>query len=769
MTTAAEIDEEEGGGGLALSDLVGVVRRRWLLILICSVIAGLLAGIVAYSLPSRYEASATVQIDPRKRTIVNLENVVSDLRADQSTVESEVEILRSKGLILQVIERLGLRTHPDFTQPSLIDRAMAAIGLPTGTADPVAQRPAPHLDGIIMPGTNAPAAVATPQRDEIVSAFEKRLKVARVRNTLLIEVRVSSAEPVLAARIANALVETYLKDQLSAKIKATTQATEIIEQKLDGLRQKLFAAEKRVAAFKAEHNIFDAEGQLLSEKQLARLMEQTVIARNATAEARARYEQVQELLRKGKQKSAIADVLQSQTIRLFKDQLVKATRREAELLTRYGPKHPELIKARAEVADVEMQLSVEVNKIIANLETEFRVAEERERTLADSLVGLKEQQIVSKEASVRLRELEREVATSRQVFETFLQRYKQTAESQDLQVADARIVQQADVPLVVASPKRKQITAIGLLAGLIAGFGLAALVEFAHPGLRRPEDIEEALGIPHLASVPRLKRRSDGFQDPDSALHATVAVPAGVFANAVNMARQAIDQRRQDYAPRIVLVTSALPNEGKTLLAANLAYQLASSGQRTLVIDADVRRSSMSQQLGLDRAPGLLDAIMQGRPFEEFLLRDTTTDLVVLSAGGGGQMTLPLSPTQALDAPGFGQRLARLKSHFDTIIVDAAPLLPVADARILAAHADQIVLVTTWNSTPRQMLRQAIRLLGANAGKIVGAVINQVDAVVHANGMGRPMTEPVPGLPAVIDPSLRSASPHPAPSPRRAA
>lgn len=769
MTSATDIDEEEGGGGFALSDLIGVVRRRWLLILICGIILGLLAGIVAYSLPSRYEASATVQIDPRKRTIVNLENVVSDLRADQSTVESEVEILRSKGLILQVIDSLGLRTHPDFTQPSLFDRALTAIGLPAGSSGPAAQRLAPRIDGVIMPGTGSPAEMATPQRDEIVSAFEKRLKVARVRNTLLIEVKMSSADPLLAARIANALVEAYLKDQLAAKVKATTQATEIIEHKLEGLRQKLFDAESRVATFKAEHNIFDAEGQLLSEKQLARLMEQTVIARNATAEARARFDQVQELLRKGRQKSAIADVLQSQTIRLFKDQLVKATRREAELLTRYGPKHPELVKARAEVADIEMQLSVEVDKIVANLETEYRVAEERERSLADSLVGLKEQQIVSKEASVRLRELEREVATSRQVFETFLQRYKQTAESQDLQVADARIVQQADVPLVVASPKRKQITAIGLLAGLVLGFGLAVLVELAHPGLRRPEDIEEALGIPHLASVPRLKRRSDGFQDPDSALRATVAVPGGIFAEAVHLARLAIDQRRHDPAPRIVLITSALPNEGKTLLAANLAYQLAAAGQRTLVIDADVRRSSLSQQLGLDRAPGLLDAIMQGRPFEDFLLRDTTTELVVLPAGGGGQMTLPLLPAQALDAPGFGQRLARLKSHFDTIIVDAAPLLPVIDARILAAHADQIVLVTTWNTTPRQMLRRAIRQLGANAGKIVGAVINQVDAVAHASGLGQRTIGSHRSSPGAHSPSPRPASPHSGPPPRRAA
>ena len=188
----------------------------------------------------------------------------------------------------------------------------------------------------------------------------------------------------------------------------------------------------------------------------------------------------------------------------------------------------------------------------------------------------------------------------------------------------------------------------------------------------------------------------------------------------------------------MLLIVSSLPNEGKTLLAANLAYQLAASGARVLLIDGDVRRSTLSQQLGLERAPGLIDAIAHGQSFETYLVRDATTGLVVLPAGGVSNVSL--APAEALDAPGFGQRMARLKSHFDTIIIDAPPLLPVVDARILADHADQIVLVAAWNKTPRQIARRAVQLLGANGGKLVGAVINQVDPVEHAKsfGYGRP-------------------------------
>ncbi|MFM9938342.1 MAG: GumC family protein [Hyphomicrobiaceae bacterium] len=734
MASRIDNDDDEGGGGFALGDLIGLMRRRWLVIAGCTMALGLVAAVVAYSLPSRYEAAATVQIDPRKKTIVNLENVISDLKADQSTVESEVEVLHSKTILLKVIDALELRSHPDFTRPTLIQSLLRRVGLANDIVVP-AERPRPTLEGVVLANNDQPGGLA-PERDELVSAFEKRLKVGRVRNTLLIEVKFSAGEPVLAARVANTLLEVYLKEQLAAKVKATGQATELLEQKLEGLRQKVYDAERRVAAFKAEHNIFDAEGQLLSEKQLARLMEQTVIARNHTAETKARYEQVHEMLKKGQHRNSIADVLQSPTIRLFKDQLVKATRREAELLTKYGPKHPEMVRARAEVADIEMQLAVEVDKIVSNLETEFRVAAERERALAQSLGGLKDQQVISKDAAVLLKELEREALTSKQVFEAFLSRYKQTAETADLQVADSRIVERADVPLNVASPKRMQLTGLGVLAGLACGFGLALLLEFASPGLRRPEDIEEALGIAHLASVPLLKRRSDGFDTPDTAIRAAIVVPDGVFAESLRTARHSIDIRRHDPNPRVILITSALPNEGKTLLAANLAYQLATQGVRTLLIDADVRRSSLSQQLGLDRAPGLLDAIARGHPFEGYLMRDATTGLVVLGAGGGGQIAPSMSPVQALDAPGFGQRIARLKTHFDTIIIDAAPLLPVVDARILADHADQIVLVTTWGKTPRQLIRRAIHLLGANGGKLAGAVINQVDVIEHARSFG---------------------------------
>ncbi len=739
----AQVDQagHDGGGdaSLTLGDLLVVVRHRWRLIAGVTLALTALALGVAVVLPAQYEAVATVQIDPRKRTILNLENVISDLRADNATVESEVEVLRSKTLALKVIEGLGLRDDPEFTRQSQGQKFLRLLGFGEHRAASQAPRGTQAEPAL---GLGTAPAENDPQRDIIASAFEQRLRAQRVRNSLLIEVRFKASDPVLAAKIANALLEAYLREQLVGKSKATEEASGLLEQKLEGLRLKVFDAEHKIALFKAQNNIFDSEGQLLSEKQLARMMEQSVAARNNTAETKARYQQIRVMLDHGRSRTAVAEMMQNPSIRTLKEQLSRATRREAELLSRYGPKHPEMVKARAEVAEAQLQLFAEVDPMVAGLKTEYQIAEERERTLAANLKGLTDQQVVSKGASVRLRELEREAQSSRQVFETVLNRYKQTAETQDLQVADGRIIEKAGVPLSVSSPKRLQITVAGLLAGLALGFGLAFSMEFSSPGVSRAEDVEMGLQIPHLASLPLLGK-ADGIHNAMQALNTVLSNPRGSFAEGVRSVRHGIDLPHGRDGARVILIVSSLPHEGKTLVAANLAQQMAATGSPTLLIDADIRRGTLSQHLGIVGQEGLRHAFAKGEPFEDYILRDMTSGLAVLPAGDGRGLTL--SSAEAISAPDFGQRLERLRGYFDTIIIDAPPLLPVVDARMLADHADHIVMVVAWRRTPQQLARRAIGLLGSNMAKLAGVIVNGVDPREHAVSIGNGTERSRPG------------------------
>lgn len=737
MHAGGRDDIEEEGSAFNIERALSAIRRR---LHIVALVAGVATGIsiaVALILPNRYEASAIVQIDPRKKSISNLDGVLSELRADAATVESEVEVIRSRAITLRVIDTLGLRMDPELTGPAFLHR-LTGMFMQSDEEDRGGRAREP--DGGLL-GASSPGA-GVPERDEIAAGFADRLKVARVRNTLLIDIRYSSADPVKAARIANAVAEFYLKDQLESKQEAAGLATGMLERKLDEMRVKVADDERQVERFKVELGIFDSEGQVLSERQLARHMEQTVIAGNTTAEARAKYEQVNRLIATGKGSDTIADVLASHTVRLMKEQVAAATRRQAELSTKYGPKHPEMLKVRAEAADAQSQVDAEIARLVANLKNEYEVAQARERQLVTEMESLQAQQSVSKEASIRLKEYERQAATSRELYQALLSRYKQTSETQGLQLPDARIVEQADVPLQVAGPKRKRLVVLGLIAGLLAGLALALAMEFATPGVSRPEDVERTLDVAHLASVPIVEGPAGAGLDPTRAARLILAEPLGAFAESIRGIRRALDVERPHSGPRIVLVSSALPGEGAEMIASNVAHHYALTGDRILLIDADLRRAPLTRRLAPQRTCGLLDILSQGLAADRAILRDQSTGLHFLPAAG----PIPLQPAspELLASNRMAAAVGALKRHFDTIVIDAPPLLPVIDGRILADFADQIVFVMSWRRTPKPLARRALRLLGANESKIVGVVVNQVDprSLEDAQGFAMAPTAP---------------------------
>jgi succinoglycan biosynthesis transport protein ExoP len=737
MQRAAEQfeEQEEGGGALSLDRAMSAVRKRSKLVLAMPVVAALLTSAIVMMMPNRYEAAAVVQIDPRQKSITNLEGVISDLRGDQPTVESEVEIVKSRPIILKVIAALDLRNDPEFSQPSLRSRFFAMLGF--GAADPKATRtsqrtPDPIAD---MLKVDEPG-MSRPEKDEVADAFFQRLKASRVRNTLLIDIRFTASESAKAARIVNTIAEVYLKDQLDSKTHAASTATVLLEDKLEEMRKKVADAEHKVEAWKAEHNVFDSEGQVLSEKQMTRLMEQSVTARNATSEAKAKYEQAQKLARAGDSGTAIVEVLQSGTVRTLKEQLATVTRKVAELRSKYGPKHPDIIKAEAELAQAESQLNSEIGRLVANLKNEAETAEERERQLTQSLNQMKDQQIVSKDASVELKDLEREAATSKQLFEALLVRYKQTAETQGFQLPDVRIIEKADAPQYPASPKRRQLVAMAAAFGLVLGVALAVLLEMMAPGITRHEDVERVFDAAHLSSVPA-QGSPDEPVTAARAVRLVVAEPSSQYADAIRSARRELDVRRTSQAPRIILVTSSVAGEGAELIASNLAHNYAMTGSRPLLIDGDLRLQPLTRQLASQRQRGLLDQILMRQPIEAAILRDGLTGLHFLPATG--PKPLQASIPETLGSETLARAISGLKVQFDTIIISVPPLLPVIDGRILADYADQIVFVVAWQKTPKQIAKSALKTLGMNGSKLAGIILNDVapDALNESRGWPR--------------------------------
>ena len=724
-----------GGGGMSLERAAAAVRKRWKIIVALPILAALLAAAIVLALPNRFDASAIVQIDPRQKLVSNLDNVVADLKGDNPTVESEVEIIRSRPIILSVIETLGLRNDPEFRKTSLPRKWLSKFGLDDQESGDAAKRTLPqHRDQIAEILNPEKPGTYTPERDEVAVAFAERLKVVRVRMTLLIDIRFTASDPVKAAKIANTVAETYLRYQIDTKRRANAAASQLLEEKIDGIRTKVSEAERKVEQWKAQNNIFSSEGQVLSEKQMARLMEQTINARNATAEAKANYEQAQKLARRGDGGAGLAEVLKSPSLQSFKDAVANANRKAAELGTKYGPKHPEIIKSRAEVAEAEAQLAVEVGKLVGNLKNDFEVAEGRERQLAQNMAQLKEQEVTSKDAGVDLKELEREAATSKTMLESLLTRYKQTSGTQDFQLPDAHIVEKADIPLYPASPKRKQIVIIAGIGGLIMGLGLAVLLEMMAPGISRTEDIPRTLKATYLTSLPAAHMPDGPTIEPSKLVRLIVAEPASAYADAIRSARRELDLRRPAPGPRIVLLASALPGENADVIASNLAHHYAMTGARVLLADGDARRLPLTRHLAPQRTSGLIDLLATNRPIEAAILRDSLTGLHFLPALGQSPSTRSIP--EILSGRAMQDSLARLKGRFDVIILSAPPLLPVLDGRILADYADQIVFVMKWQRTPKALAKKALALLGGNRSKLAGVVLSEVTEDASMEGTG---------------------------------
>lgn len=721
--TTGSHDFEETGA-ISLERAFIAVRRRWKLIAGLPLLAVAIMALAVSTLPDRYGAVSVIQIDPRQKSITSLESVLPDLTGDQSSIESEVEIIKSRPIVLQVIERLQLRTDPEFTAPGLIDRIWQAIGGATNDAGGLPARDSAVVADPISAALEASEpGTYVPSRDVVARAVNDRMTVVRVRNTLLIEIRFTASDPMKAARIANTIAEIYLKDQLDAKNGAAQTASRLLEKRITELRGRVSLAERKVAEWKALNGVFDSDGNLLSEKQLTRLMEQTVFARNATSEARAKFDQAQGLLRRGRDAANVIDVLNNGTVQALKESLSAAERRASESATRYGPLHPEMKKIQADVREARAQLDNEVRKVVANLKNEVEVAERRERQLAQSLSHIKEQEIVRTGQSAELSELEREASASKALYETLLARYKQTNETQGFQLPDARIIEKADVPLHPAGPKRKQLVILAAVIALGGALGLALLLEIATGGLNRPEDVEDVLSLSHLASLPKTAHGA-GATGASIDVRRVVAEPTSRYAEAIRASCRTLDRfERRD--GRIVLVISAMPGEGAELFASNLAHHYAVSGRAPLLVDADFRLQPLTRKLAPQRMRGLLDQIGTNDVVEAAILRDTVTGLNFLPAASAAPQQVPVSA--AITSGRLIEVFAGLRSRFGTVIVSAPPVLPVLDARILADYADQIILVVGCQKTPRQLVKKAIARLGFNAEKLIGAVLTDVD------------------------------------------
>jgi exopolysaccharide transport family protein len=690
------------------------LRRRLGVIAGVAAAGTALAMVAVFQITPRYTAEAKLMIDVQQQHVVDFDAVLSGLPADASTIDTQVEIIRSRAIAQSVVRKLRLQDDPEFN-PSL---------RPKGLLD--------HLEpGRWLASTFPPvAAPETPEATEAravenaVASLLAAESVTRLNVTHVIKIAATSQDPAKAALIANTIAETYILSQLEARFDATRQASEWLSERLDGLRRQLEVSERAVELYRTENGLLaSSAGMTITEQQLSELNAQLILARADRAEKQAKYSRARQILSGGGNIESVVDVLQSSVIGDLRKQEAELARKQGDLSSKYGPRHPSILNLEAERRDLANQIQNEVKRIVASLSNETLVADTRVRALEESLEDLQKQTGQNNQAVIRLNELQRESSANRAVYESFLNRFKETSQQQSLQTSESRIVAAAVAPRAPSYPRTGLIAMLAVFLSSLAGIGLAFLLDRLDNGLQTSLQVEALLGLPHLASIPKISREKDTDGRPLRPEEHAVRKPLSAFSESLRGLRTALALSNVDSPPKVVLFTSALPDEGKTTTAVSFARAAALAGIKTLLLDCDLRHPSVHDALGMTRSKvGLVECLAGKATLEEAITRDSMTALDVLPVASGAA-----NPPDLLGSAQMRHLLQQLRKTYDIVVLDSAPILPVADTHVLAAVADKTVYIVKWDATPRDAVVGAIKVLRNIQASLAGTAFAQVD------------------------------------------
>lgn len=702
-----------------LAQLLRTLWRRKALILSTAVLLTVLAALVIFQITPRYTAAAQVMLETRRSQVTDIESVISGITPEMATLLGEVEVIQSASLVGRVVDKLNLTTDPEFNG-SLRPEPWYAEWLKLETYLPE--------DVLRMLGLYREQPMLLPEeqtaqtRARVVAAVQSALSVGPVGRSLVIRIDFKSPEPRKAALIANTISDEYIVDQLEAKFEATRRATSWLNERLTSLREQVRSAEDAVEHYRRSVAEQLGQGSDLTNQQLSELNSALIEAQTQRAEADARLEQVTELLASEGDLNSAAEVLNSPLISRLREQESQVLRRVSELETRYGERHPEMVKARSERNDLQNSIEGEVRKIAQSLRNEVQVARARVGTLQANLDRLESRGQAQNQAEIRLRELQREAEANRALYENFLSRFKETREQEDLQQADARVISHADVPINPSFPNKRLMLALAGMMALGLGVGLAFLLEHLDNTFRSSQQLEAATGLPVIGMVPFI----GGIIGLPKVGRYVSAKPSSQASEAIRSLRTSVMLSDVDNPPQVITVTSTTPGEGKSTIALWLAEVAALSGRRALIIDMDLRRPTIHKVLSLPNENGVVELMTRKCAIEDAVQVSEDTGIWAIPAGIAEANALDI-----LSSHRIAECLGTLRKHFDLIVLDTPPVLAVSDARVIGRLCDKVIYVVKWDETPRELVRSGIRAAADAQLDIVGLALAQVNLKKH--------------------------------------
>jgi len=677
-----------------------VIKRKWLILGLALAVA-VLAAVVAMAMTPVFSSTATVLIESGKGKILSVDDIYQlNPQAQREHYQTQVEVIKSREVAERTVRTLKLQDNPAFDirqmPPSIKQRALGMLGVADDKEPPTEDDAVAYAANVLL-------------RD--------MLTVQPVRLSQLVKVTVEGTSANQAASIANALVNEYIGSDRDKRIEMSEGVSNLLEQRLSALRERLVQSEEALQKYREEKGIVSIGGssQVLSSQQLSSTSEKVVAARAKRLELESRYQQLRAL--GGRDLATLPWITQYPTVESAMRTQSDAQRRLAEAQQSLGAQHPKVVQLQTEVNETSGTLSRAMADAASSVMREYENARSTEQSMERALNSARgEAQGVNRE-EFQLSILERDVLTNRQLYEMFTNRAKETSLTGDVYLSVARVVDAAIPAKSPIKPKRFQIVVVATFLALLLGALASVVLDRIDNTVKGGEDAELRLKQPLLAAFPAV----EGIE-PGKMSRMYLDDPHSHFAEAVRTARTGVLLSNLDAPHKILLITSSLPGEGKTTVSVNLALAHAQT-KKTLLIDCDMRRSQVSRALNMPPGKHGLSNLVAGTAPEAACFHQVTDSaLTVLPVGD-----IPPNPLELMLSQRFKDLIRRLSDEYEMIIIDSPPVELVSEALVLAPMAHSTAFVVKAMSTPAPLVRKNLMRLQRAGANILGVVVNQLD------------------------------------------
>lgn len=667
-----------------------------LLILGCLISVLTIGAALTLLMTPIYTAKATLQIDREAARVFNADDVTprENMAQGEEFFQTQYGLLRSRSLAERVIESLGIASS---------DASLKAIGV-----EP-------------PPATGTAAEQAARRRAIALGTVQGNLVISPVRGSRLVAVGYDNPDPVVAARIANGFAENFIQANLDRKFESSKYAREFLEERIAQTKDRLEAAERQLVAYAANQQIINisepGEGGADAGSTRSLTSNNLVALNGSLAEARAARVAAEEKWRSARSSDlmSIPEVLQNPTVQRLSEQRAVLNAEYQQKLSVYQPDYPEMIQLRAQIEEAEGQIQTIATNIRRSIQGQYEVAANEERSLQAQVTGLTGDVLDLRNRSVQYNILQRELDTTRTLYEGLLQRYKEVGVTGGVTANNISIVDAAKPPASPSKPNLLLNLALAALMGLGLGVIAALVLEVLDETIATPDDAENKLGIPVLGVVPLLEKGQT-----------TTAAMANIrsgFSEAYYSLRTALQFSTPDGAPSSMLVTSARPAEGKSTTAYSIALNLARVGRRVLLVDGDLRNPSMHRVVGVDNERGVSNLLSGAAELATLTLKTGEPNLFFIPCG-----PLPPNPAELWGGDRVRRFIQEARADFDHVIIDGPPVLGFADAPLLAAAVGGVVFVVESRGTRRGQARGALRRLDVGQAHLLGMVLTKFNA-----------------------------------------